>query len=152
MDWFGDQIIAAVQHAERVWPYNEIAAEDMGVEAAVLAAIHTVTLWPRDKGFPGFRIVYPCPGGKTYYSELVQGPEWIERWCHHGLTGWCGRCETQDRTDLVLYVPAGETIVGVELCRRCAHFMLNHFRPLAWMTDGGTLMTNMSGNRGHQNG
>lgn len=132
--WLADQMQSALDHAESVWPHNEIAIEDELIDFAVQSAISGVRLWPTDHGFPGVRIIYPATDGLGYYAEPVDGPEWLRnQHMHRAFTGWCGRCAHKHRTCRVLYVPAGMSIVAVELCAGCTTEMATNFSPLKWM-------------------
>jgi hypothetical protein len=132
--WLYDQLDAALKHAENVWPHNSIAIEDPLIDDAVQRAINCVTLWPDDKGYPDVRVIYPCVDGLGYHAERVNGPEWIfHRHMHRAFTGWCGRGMCKVETQAVLYVPAGMTIVAVELCPVCVRHMRENYSPLRWM-------------------
>lgn len=136
-NWLVDQMDTALDHAEKVWPHNGIAIEDALIDLAVQLAIENVELWPTDKGFPGVRIIYPVTNGLGYYAEQVQGPEWLRaKFMHRTYTGWCGRCAHKHQTYRVLYVPAGMSIVAVELCASCTKYMATSFSPLKWLDVG----------------
>lgn len=132
--WMADQMQSALDHAESVWPHKEIAIEDPQIDYAVRTAINRVQLWPTDRGFPDVRIIYPATDGLGYYREQVDGPEWLRnQHMHRAFTGWCGRCEQTQQTHRLLYVPAGMSIVAVELCAGCTTDMAINFSPPKWM-------------------
>lgn len=133
-NWLMDQMESALDHAERLWPFNAIAIEDPEIETAVLCAIRYVQLHHNDQGYPGVRVIYPNTDGLGYHADLVQGTEWIASpHYHRAFTGWCGRCADKKRTHRILYVPAGMSIVGIELCGGCSEHIITNYSPLMWM-------------------
>lgn len=132
--WLADQMMTAFDHSEKICPHNGIAIEDPQIDIAVQLALESVRLFPADKGFPGVRVIYPCADGLGYIAEQIQGPDWVNNPnMHQAQTGWCGRCATKRQTTRILYVPAGMSIVAIELCADCTRYMGKNFSPLKWI-------------------
>lgn len=143
-----DQGERALRHSEEVWPYNEAAMYDERTSEAVRQAVEKGSLLGGDQGFPAVRVIYPCgqldPTQAPIWSAQVVNtreewlnselgdPAWRGVSMHRAISGWCGRCAASKQTAALLYVPAGMSIVAVEMCVDCCSYMSKNVRPLLW--------------------
>lgn len=123
-----DQTMATLKETQRVCGVNRHVVHDFKLEPIVLRSMGQVTemekfssdhLGPRPRVVPANRDL----AAMTLDEFQMANPR---------LHGVCDRCASGARSEARVLLPAGATIVSVEVCASCKDFLDDKFGPVTW--------------------
>ncbi|WP_418062428.1 hypothetical protein [Pimelobacter simplex] len=122
-----DTILGAVETGAMLWPHNQQATEDIGVEMAVLAALGKPTDAPTGKALhrragAHFSQVRPLLVGLNRNNWTLRDMDEAP----------CDRCDRDVSCRHTLRVPAGATVVELHVCQRCREQLDGSLLDLVW--------------------
>lgn len=122
-----DTILGAVETGAMLWPHNEQATEDIGVEMSVLAALDKPTDAPMGRALhrragAHFSPVRPLLVGLNRNNWTLRDMDEAP----------CDRCARDVSSRHTLLVPAGATVVELHVCQRCREQLDGAFLDLVW--------------------
>jgi hypothetical protein len=122
-----DQILAAHEHVEKECGMNAILHEDWYLGTLVQFALDgRGTIEEEISGVSGIVArVIPC--NTDYVASNLAEPRQLN------LIGPCDRCRKVGAHAVArIYIPAGASVVSVEVCQECKTFLTENFSPIVW--------------------